>query len=213
MRAPSARRIATTALCATFLIGVTAPTAMAADTARESTRESAPANDAATLQSQVQQLGTVSSVVAPVTELQNAVLKAQAENSQLSAAEVTRLGDAAKAAIAAAAANPVTPADPSTPSTPGVTTSTSPLAPVTPADPATSAQLPADGLQDALAALQEAVTALVAAATSGDIEGALAAVKTVSLKLVAVVLALLGGLPGLPIPGLPIPGLPLEQPS
>ncbi|MFE9643686.1 hypothetical protein ACFYO0_05975 [Streptomyces sp. NPDC006365] len=200
MRALSARRIATSALCATFLLGVIAPTTLAADTARESTRQSAPADDPATLQSQVQRLGAISSVVAPVTELQNAVLKA--ENSPLSAAEVTKLGDAAKAAIAAAAANPVTPAVPSTPSTPGVTTPTAPLAPVTPADPATSAQLPADGLQDALAALQQAVTDLVAAATSGDIEDAVDAVETVSEKLVAAVLALLGGLPGLPIPGL-----------
>lgn len=208
MRALSVRRIATSAICATFLLGVTAPTAMAADTARERTRESAPASDPAALQSQVKQLATISSVVAPVTELQDAVLKA--ENSPLSAAELTRLGDAAKAAIAAAAATPMTPADPATPSAPGVTTPTAPLAPVAPADPATSAQVPADALQDALAALQQAVTDLVAAATSGDITGALAAVTTVSQKLAAAVLALLGGV----IPGLPaIPGLPLEQPS
>lgn len=212
MRALSARRIATSALCATFLIGVTAPTAMAADTARERTRESAPANDPATLQSQVQQLGAISSVVASVTELQNAVLKAQAENSQLSAAEVARLGDAAKAAIAAAAANPVTPAvpsTPSTPSTPGVTTPTAPLAPVMPAHPATSDQLPTDDLQEALAELQEAVNDLVAAATSGDVAGALAVVKAVLQKLLGVVIALLGGLPGQPIPGQPLD----EQPS
>lgn len=212
MRALSARRIATSALCATFLIGVTAPTAMAADTARERTRESAPANDPATLQSQVQQLGAISSVVASVTELQNAVLKAQAENSQLSAAEVARLGEAAKAAIAAAAANPVTPAvpsTPSTPSTPGVTTPTAPLAPVMPAHPATSDQLPTDDLQEALAELQEAVNDLVAAATSGDVAGALAVVKAVLQKLLGVVIALLGGLPGQPIPGQPLD----EQPS
>ncbi|MDQ1045696.1 hypothetical protein [Streptomyces sp. V4I2] len=55
MRAFSARRIATSALCATFLLGVTALGALAADTARDRTREVAPVSDAATLQSQVQQ--------------------------------------------------------------------------------------------------------------------------------------------------------------
>lgn len=54
MQAFSVRRIATSALRATFLRGVTAPAALAADTARDRTRESAPASDVATLQSQVQ---------------------------------------------------------------------------------------------------------------------------------------------------------------
>lgn len=48
MPALPARRIASSALCATLVLGVAAPVAPAADTARDRTREAAA--DAATLQ-------------------------------------------------------------------------------------------------------------------------------------------------------------------
>ncbi|GAB2743350.1 hypothetical protein [Streptomyces bullii] len=233
MPAFSARRIATSALCATFLLGITAPAAVAADTARDRTRESAPASDAATLQSQVQQLGYIGAVVPPVTTLMDAVLKAQ--NHRLPATEATRLGDAARIAIARVAASPMTPGatTPATPTTPGTTTPATPGTtlpaplPAVPSTPTTStnpasvpppagsasrhdASVRADTLIEALAELQESVDALVVAAQSGDVAGAIAAVTDVANKLAAVVAAILGGT-GLPVP--PIPGLPVDTPS
>ncbi|MDQ1045695.1 hypothetical protein [Streptomyces sp. V4I2] len=55
------------------------------------------------------------------------------------------------------------------------------------------ASVRADALTDALAELQEAVDALVAAAGSGDLAGAIAAATDVANKLVGVIAAILGG--------------------
>ncbi|MBC9725138.1 hypothetical protein [Streptomyces sp. TRM68367] len=208
MPAPSGRRIATSALCAAFLLGVAAPTALADDAARDRARQAAPAPDAATLQRQVQQVGHIGAVVPPVTALVDAVLKA--DNGRLSATEAARLGNSAKSAIAMVAAAAVTPATPGT--TPPATTL--PAVPTTPTTSTNPAAVPplltgstvgegarelADAVDDALDALQTAVDALVAAATSGDLAGALAAATDVATKLAGVVAALLGG-SGLPLP-------------
>ncbi|TQE37385.1 cytochrome c [Streptomyces ipomoeae] len=228
MRAFSARRIATSALCATFLFGVTAPAALAADTARDRGSKSAAPSEAE-LQSQVRQLAAIGTVVPPVTALMNAVL--EDDDSQLSDAEATTLGNAAKAAIARAAATPVTsttpvtsatPMTPANPATSGVTTSVVPFlpfvpfAPAAPIAPATSVNPASVSLQtenagsgDARAAadltallteLQTAVDALVTAAKSGDPAAALLAVTGVAQKLANVVLGILGsvGLPSNP---------------
>ncbi|WP_330290886.1 hypothetical protein [Streptomyces sp. NBC_00576] len=132
MRALPARRIASTALCATLLVGIGAQTALAADgdAARERghAASQAPVPNADALLAQVKSLGDLGGVVKPVTDLTNAVLKA--DNGQLPLDEATKLTDAVKEAIAAAAAAPA-------PATPPVSLPATPEAPATPAVPAT----------------------------------------------------------------------------
>ncbi|MFV0135926.1 hypothetical protein ACLGIH_22380 [Streptomyces sp. HMX87] len=78
MRLP-ARRTATSVLCATLLLGVTGPAAMAAegDAARERTHTAvrAPLPDADELNTQVETLSTMGGYLQPVTELLGTVLK------------------------------------------------------------------------------------------------------------------------------------------
>ncbi|MFI1482905.1 hypothetical protein [Streptomyces sp. NPDC020747] len=166
MRALPARRIAAPALCATLLLGIAGPAAVAAD--HDSTRDArsiaaqAPVPGADALLAQVKSLGDVGGVLTPVTDLLNAVLKA--DNGQLPAADAAKLADAVKAAIAKASAaapaagaltppvkaereqavptappTPTAPAKPAVPTTPAV-----PSAPAKPAAPdaATSPVLP-----------------------------------------------------------------------
>jgi hypothetical protein len=76
---------------------------------------------------------------------------------------------------------------------------------VPPADPAASSQvLPAAALQDELAELEKAVSALAAVATSDDVTGKHAAVTTVSQELADVIRALVDGI---------TPGTPPQPPS
>ncbi|MEV0554034.1 MULTISPECIES: hypothetical protein [unclassified Streptomyces] len=150
MRALPARRIAAPALCATLLLGIAGPAAVAAD--HDSTRDArsiaaeAPVPGADALLAQVKSLGDVGGVLTPVTDLLNAVLKA--DNGQLPAADAAKLADAVKAAIAKAsaaapAAGAVTPpvkaerdqAVPTAPPTPAAPTM--PAVPTAPAKPAT----------------------------------------------------------------------------
>ncbi|MFF4396996.1 hypothetical protein [Streptomyces sp. NPDC001480] len=101
MRALPARRIASGTLCAALLVGVTGPAAMAADPARErshATSPDAPRLRADELLAQVRKLNAFGKDVVPVTDLLNAVLKA--DHGRLSAAEARRLGDPAKRALA-----------------------------------------------------------------------------------------------------------------
>ena len=81
----------------------------------------APVPGADALLAQVKGLGDLGGVLAPVTDLLNAVLKA--DNGQLSAEEATKLGDAVKDAIAkATAAAPAVPAAPAAPVVPPTST-------------------------------------------------------------------------------------------
>ncbi|MEU6549896.1 hypothetical protein ABZ915_06330 [Streptomyces sp. NPDC046915] len=101
MRALPARRIASSTLCAALLVGITGPAAMAADPARErghAVSPDAPRLSAHALLAQVRKLNAFGSEVTPVTDLLNAVLKA--DHGRLSAAEARRLGDPAKRALA-----------------------------------------------------------------------------------------------------------------
>ncbi|MER6181414.1 hypothetical protein [Streptomyces sp. NPDC001652] len=222
MRAPSARRLASAAVTATLLIGITAPAAVAVDTESKSERveeaAKAPLPGVDGLLAQVQTLGNLGSVLAPVIDVLNAVLKA--DDGQVSPEQATQLLDAVKAAIAkvtAAAPAPVPlPTDP-----PATTTPTDALPLPVPALPlpadksADDAKAPsADAVGDALATLQTAVGDLLAAATSGDPTKVVpAATKVVSSLLNAIVALLLGG--GLPLPlpaDLPVPVPPLPVP-
>ncbi|MFJ2826931.1 hypothetical protein ACIPC1_04885 [Streptomyces sp. NPDC087263] len=234
MRALPARRIASSALCATLLLGIAAPAAVAADSDSARGRTSAaaaPVPGADALLAQVQSLADIGGVLKPVTDLLDAVLKA--DNGQLSADQAATLGQAVKDAIAKlTAAVPVTPpvavpdapavpAAPALPATPAVPAL--PAAPALPAVPAlpknagdqdddkapgasgSRAAAPADLKADALAALQKAVDTLLAAVTSGDPAGVVPAATAVVTGLVNLIVAVvLGG--GLPVPDLP--GLP-----
>ncbi|MFF7789346.1 hypothetical protein [Streptomyces sp. NPDC007991] len=202
MPALSARRIASSALCATLALGVAAPAALAADTVRDRTSVEAPVADAATLQAQVQQLGYIGTVVSPVTALMDAALKV--EKGELSATEAAKLGDAARAAIARAATAvqtnttaSATPAAPVVPNTPPASTNQAsvPLSPTgtTARDTAKAAET-RQGLED----LQSLVDALLAALSNPA--AILPAITDLALGLVSTLTGLLGNLPGLPVP-------------
>ncbi|MFF1378386.1 hypothetical protein [Streptomyces sp. NPDC058308] len=207
MRALPVRRIATTVLCATLLLGTAGPAfashgAASRDDLR--TASGAPADPAALL-GQVQQLSGLGAVITPVTDLLTAVLKAK--DNKLSPEDVKKHADAIKKALDAAAKPPAkaplsTAADPA-------------ALPQLPATQLPAAQLPAAGAQrdakavldpkaDAVAALQKAVDGLLKAVTSGDPKAVLAQVPTVLTGLVNFAVATLRG-GGLPAPSLPGP--------
>ncbi|MFF4782435.1 hypothetical protein ACFY3E_14190 [Streptomyces griseorubiginosus] len=238
MRGLPVRRIASSALCGALLLGLAGPAAVAAEhqsaRSRVQAASRAPVPGADGLLAQVQSLGNLGTVLSPVTDLLNAVLKA--DNGQLSAEEATTLGDAVKAAIAkvgaaapAAPSVPAAPAVPAVPALPQTSTGTLPTGSL-PALPAAapltqparsgadsravaSAKLPADLVDDALAGLEEAVDTLLAAVTSGDVSKVVPAVTDVLTDLVNILVAVLlsGGLPLPDLPGLPaLPSLPNE---
>jgi hypothetical protein len=184
MRGLPLRRIASTAICAALLAGVTGPTAVAADSARKGVHTaSAPVPGADALLAQVKGLTDLGIVLTPVTDLLNTVLKA--DNGQLSPDEATKLVQAAKDAIAkVSAAAPVT--APSTLPAPYQT--------------GDGTKAPADVTSDALAALIKALDALLVAVTSGDVNQVVPAVNELLTGLVNHLAAVLppADLPGLP---------------
>ncbi|GAA2568223.1 MULTISPECIES: hypothetical protein [Streptomyces] len=225
MRLP-ARRIATTALCAGLLTGLSGPAVMAADggPARERTHAAsrAPLPDAEELQSQVADLAGLGGMLTPVTDMLTAVLKA--DNGQLSATDADKLSAAVKDALAKAdAANPADTADPDADdaaTAPGTTTPAQPPAVTAPeAGTGTPVTLPApvtaqetDGTAaasdlsaTAQTALQKQIDALVKATTSGSAEQVSPAVEDVMTGIVNVVAATLvgNGLPAADLAGLP----------
>ncbi|WP_327345701.1 hypothetical protein [Streptomyces europaeiscabiei] len=160
MRVLPARRLAVSALCATLLLGVSAPAALAADveSARDRARSAAPVPSVDSLQSQLKGLGALGGVLKPVTDLLDAVVKA--DNGRLSDDQAAKLGKAVQDAIAKAKAEaPVTPpvvppvalpADPAAPAVPNTPPSATtpkvpgapvvPSVPVVPSDPAAPQQ-------------------------------------------------------------------------
>ncbi|MET8458805.1 hypothetical protein [Streptomyces parvulus] len=226
MRLP-ARRIATTALCAGLLIGISGPAVMAADgeSVRERTHAAshAPLPDVAELQSQVGSLAGLGGVLTPVTDMLTAVLKA--EDGRLSAADADKLSDAVKDALAKAEAADADADDADTDdtaTTPGTATPAQPPAVTAPeaGDPVT---LPApvaaqdetaaapDLTATAYAELQKQVDALVKATTAGSAEQVSPAVENVVTGVVNVVAATLvgNGLPPADLAGLPaVPSAP-----
>ncbi|WP_121711879.1 hypothetical protein [Streptomyces sp. E5N91] len=224
MRLP-ARRIATSALCAGLLIGISGPAVMAADgdSVRERTHAAsrAPLPDAEELQSQVDSLAGLGDVLTPVTDLLGAVLKA--DNGQLSATDADKLSAAVKDALAKADAADTDADDAATTpgtTTPGTTTPAQPPAVTAPeAGTDTPVTLPApvtaqsdDGTAAASdltaaanAALQKQVDALVKATTSGTAEQVPPAVKDLMTGIVNVVAATMVGneLPAADLAGLP----------
>ncbi|MET8900237.1 hypothetical protein [Streptomyces sp. NPDC004538] len=219
MRLP-ARRIATTALCAGVLIGLSGPAVMAADgeSARERTHavSQAPLPDLAELQSQVADLAGLGGVLTPVTDLLNAVLKA--DNGRLPAADADQFAAAVKDALAKAqAADADADADADdTVNLPGTTTPAQPPA-VTAPQAGNPVTLPApvvaedqtaaasDLTATAYADLQKRIDALVKATTAGNAEQVSPAVDEVMTGIVNVVAATLvgNGMPAADLAGLP----------
>ncbi|WP_432098245.1 hypothetical protein [Streptomyces sp. WAC 04229] len=220
MRLP-ARRIATTALCAGLLIGLSGPAVMAADgeSARERTHavSQAPLPDLAELQSQVGGLVDLGGVLTPVTDLLNAVLKA--DDGQLADADADQFAAAVKDALAKAEAADAdaddTDAD-DTVNLPGTTTPAQPPA-VTAPQAGNPVTLPApvvaedqtatasDLTATAYADLQKRIDALVKATTAGNAEQVSPAIDGVMTGISNVVAATLvaNGMPAADLAGLP----------
>ncbi|MFJ8469447.1 hypothetical protein [Streptomyces swartbergensis] len=158
MCALPARRIASSALCAALLVGITGPVAMAADSARGHAHVAPDARlpGANTRLAQIAKLNW--GELTPVADLLNAVLRDS--NGLLPAAEARKLGAEAKAALAEAAAK-----DARTP-----VRSTVVLLPA-PALPALVSGVPerraADPVTDLLDLVLGAVDSLLQAITSG----------------------------------------------
>ncbi|MEU0587823.1 hypothetical protein [Streptomyces sp. NPDC006132] len=206
MRLP-ARRIATSALCATLLLGVTGPAALAADSAsapeRAHAASRAPVPEADELLLQVEILGDLGGVLTPVADLLSAVLKA--DGGQLAPSQAAKLGTSVQDAIDQATAT--SPAAPPAVAQPDATAPSSPLpqASTLPAPVEDRAEVP-DGLAaEALAALEKATDELLKAVTSGDAAKVNPAVDSVVSNLVDTVAATLVGsrLPAPDLAGLP----------
>ncbi|MEV1025526.1 hypothetical protein [Streptomyces sp. NPDC050264] len=191
MPAQPVRRLATSVLCASLLIGAASP-AFAADSGDgpvgPTGTSAAPVPGAAALLAQAKVLHDAGGVLTPVSDLITAVLKA---NGKLDPKDAKKLADPIKTAIDTAKKTAATPV----PKTAGG---------AVPDD----AKAPLDVRTDALAVLQSAVDALVKAATSGDAGAVATQVPAVVTGLVNVLAATLLG-SGLPAPSLSgLPALP-----
>ncbi|OKJ59727.1 hypothetical protein AMK27_19750 [Streptomyces sp. CB02009] len=206
----------------------------------------APLPDVAALLAQAEALGELGSVTTPVTELVTAALKADsgqlpAVDAEALKAEIAAAVEEAKATAPAPLPDaPVTPPSTGLPVTPPSTdlpvTPPSTDLPVTPpaaelpvTPPVTlpvaadanaawagKAAAPADVVDDALATVEKAVAALLAAVTSGDAGGVVPQVTATLTSLVnlAVSTVLGSGLPAPDLAGLPaLPALPVTTPE
>jgi hypothetical protein len=208
MRALPVRRIATSALCATLLLG-TAGTAIALsgdDTPRDDetlTEHRAPAPAPETMLAQAKQLHDAAGVITPATELLTAVLKAP--GNKLSPEDVRKHREAMKRAVAAARTKtPMAPADPAVVQLPEQPAGSVPRDTKAPADPRASA----------LAALQKADAKLLRAAGAGDTAAVRAQAPKVITGIVNMTAAtlLVGDMPAPDLAGLPpLPKAPESQ--
>ncbi|GAA2395941.1 hypothetical protein [Streptomyces coeruleofuscus] len=157
MCALPARRIASSALCAALLVGITGPVAMAADSARGHAHV-APDARLPGADARLAQIAKLNGgELTPVADLLNAVLDS---NGLLPPAEARKLGAEAKAALAEVAAK-----DARTPLTPTVVLLPAPALPaLVPAAPERRA---ADPVTDLLDLVLGAVDSLLQAITSG----------------------------------------------
>ncbi|CQR63990.1 hypothetical protein [Streptomyces leeuwenhoekii] len=148
MRLP-ARRIAASAFCATLLLAVTGPAATAADgdsvRERTSAASRAPLPDVGALTAQVQSLSGLGGVVAPVSDLLGAVLKA--DDGRLTKEQAEQFSKAVEDALAKAQATgmPIAPeaAAPGTTTPDTATPGTTAPGVGTPAQPPVALQPPA----------------------------------------------------------------------
>ncbi|MFG3264846.1 MULTISPECIES: hypothetical protein [Streptomyces] len=213
MRGLPVRRTALTALCATLVLGIAAPTALAAD--GEATRErthavpGAPLTGADALLARARALDEVQPVLTPVTDLLDTSLRSGGD--RIGADRARRLGAAAEEAL-----TEVTKAAAPTGTPPSADTRARNRA----------ADVTDDVLAGVLADVQKQVDALLAA-TSGDVGQILASATSLVNGLTDMVTSLVDGLslpaledllpelPALPeTPELPTtPELPVETPE
>ncbi|MGW2028663.1 hypothetical protein [Streptomyces sp. NPDC001356] len=136
MRDLPVRRLASAALCASVLVGITGPAALAADPSRGHDRAASRAPVQAVqkekLLARARALGAARPELAPVVDL----LSRSLEKGSLPAAEAGRLGEAAKQAVLKAATDP----KPAAPTAPAQATPTASSAPAASAKPAAAAK-------------------------------------------------------------------------
>ncbi|MFH8991878.1 hypothetical protein [Streptomyces sp. NPDC017940] len=196
MRALPVRRIATPFLCTVLLLGTAGPVHAVSldDPARDPAQSvpRAPLPGAEALLAQTKQLADLASVLKPVTDLLDAVLKAP--DGKLPAADLNKHVEAIKKALETVEA----PAPKGT----GLTDSEA-QAPEGTQVPDTKA--PLDIKADAVTALRKAIDDLVKAVNGGDPKAISRAAPAVVTGLVNLVAAtLIGGkLPAPNLPGLP----------
>ncbi|MFG2132335.1 hypothetical protein ACGFNV_31605 [Streptomyces sp. NPDC048751] len=202
-------RVASSALCAALLVGITGPAAVAADPAREHSHAASPhvrflSTDAVLAQARTINGGELT----PVADLLQAVFGA--DHGRPPVADARKLGAAAKAALAKAAAK--APAALVTPKTPAPGIGVLLPAPAVPAAPAVAPasddpdtvenELDAvdealDTVEEALDDLEDAVDSLLDAITSGDEDEVLPTADDLLTELADLIDALTGG--GLPL--------------
>ncbi|AOR34210.1 hypothetical protein BFF78_26970 [Streptomyces fodineus] len=175
MGVPPVRRIASIALSAALLAGATGPVAFAADSTpeRAHTAASAPVPGADKLLAQVNTLGHFGTLLEPVSNLLNTVLKA--DKGQLSADQATKLVQAAKDAVTKVATS---------------APASDPMSPPSKTD--ADAKARADRVSDAKATLTKALDTLQKATTSGDGDQVTGAAHGVLSGLLGLLTSLLG---------------------
>ncbi|WP_405777944.1 hypothetical protein [Streptomyces sp. NBC_00859] len=203
---PKAGSLVSSAVCGALALGIAGPAAHAAAggprAARPVSAPAAPVPGAGKLLSQSKLLGEAGGVLAPVTDLLDAVLRAPA--GRLPAADATKLADPVKGALARVTEGAL--AAPAAPGIPGGVTGVSGA----PSAPDPGAALKAKAAGD----LQGKVDSLVEASTTGSSAEVAAAVQAVVTSQVNVLVATVlgGGLPAANLPGLPtlptVPGVP-----
>ncbi|MEU2074645.1 hypothetical protein [Streptomyces sp. NPDC013489] len=220
MRPLATRRITALAISAVITLGTAGP-AIAGEhhptTAAERAAR-APLPDVAALLAQAEALGELGSVTTPVTELVTAALKA--DSGQLPAVDAEALKAEIAAAVEEAKATAPAPL-PDAPVTPPSTGLPVPVNPPVTLPAAADAKMawagktaaPADVVDDALATVEKAVAALLAAVTSGDAGGVVPQVTATLTSLVNLAVSTVLG-SGLPAPDLPgLPALPVTTPE
>ncbi|MDQ0748571.1 hypothetical protein QF034_002802 [Streptomyces africanus] len=167
MCAPPAWRIASSALCATLLVGIAGPAAMAADSAREHSHAASPGARLSYTDARLAQLRKLDGGdPAPIVDLLQAVLKAN--NGQLTAAEARKLATAAKQTLAEMAAKIRTDTGTPTPTPTASAPATGVLLPAPVAGAADSTDDAQDTLESALDEVEQAVDELLKAFDSAD---------------------------------------------
>ncbi|MFE9673416.1 hypothetical protein ACFYO5_04745 [Streptomyces sp. NPDC006259] len=216
MRGLPVRRTALPALCATLLLGIAAPAALAVDGEAPLERThpvpSAPLTVPDALLARAGGLDDLQPALTPVTDLLRTSLRS--DGDRLDADRARRLDTAAERALTKATEAATETA------TKAATEAATPTG--TPAGAGTGAPArAADVVDDVLATVQKQVDALVAAATSGDVGQILPAATSLVSGLTDLVTSLLDGLslPSLEellpeLPALPAtPELPVEAPA
>lgn len=188
MRVLPARRLASSALCAALLVGIAGPAATAADLGRERGHAASPdarPPTAGTLRDQVRKPDAAGDALTPVADLLNTALRT--DGGRPPAAEVRKLGDAAKRALADA----VEKAE-AAETTEAARKAEAPAAPAVPKASHTAPERrAADATDDTLDTVQRDIDNLVEAIIADDIDQVLAYVDDLLADVLDFVTAVL----------------------